>query len=87
MPDLPSLAASGCSETGPSGWLTLGSLSRACSDTMISRHNTAVARFAHRLTLQLVEPAFYRKRSRTLPPVRLLLFGKREQFPHQLNLR
>src|ERR1700680_851664 len=55
--------------------------------TVISGHNTAVARFAHRLTLQLVEPAFYRKRSRTLSPFRLLLFGKTEQFPHQLNLR
>lgn len=59
----------------------------AVSACVILRHNTAVACFAHRLTLQLVEPPFYRKCSRTLPPVRLLLFGKPEHFLHQLNLR
>jgi hypothetical protein len=42
---------------------------------MISRHNTVVARFAHRLTLQLVEPTFYRQRIWTLASVRLLLFS------------
>lgn len=54
---------------------------------MISSHNPAVARIAHRLPLELVEPAFYRQRIRTFAPVRLLLFRQSKQFLHQLNLR
>jgi hypothetical protein len=65
----------------------LGLLSRGSSVTVISRHNTAVARFAHGLTLELVEAAFYRQRIRTLTPAGLLLFGKGEKIPQQFNLR
>jgi hypothetical protein len=75
-----------CSKTDLSG-SPAGLLNRADSDTVILRHDTAVTRFAHRLTLQLVEPVFYRKRGGTFSPVRLLPLSQREQLLHQLNLR
>src|SRR5215831_3645505 len=59
---------------------------RGSSAAMILRHDTAVARFAHRLALHLIQPALDRKRIRSFPLVRLLLLNKCEQLLHQLNL-